>query len=152
MQCYSESKSLYTSAQLPCITAIKVRRIYLSVPQKSNGAVLLRRSLKIQQRWLKKRASPWLGVTQPLSGVINGCNITFHFFVDYLQVCETTDSCLTYCPEITLCIDQVVDWMITWVGLFRLQPDFRIQMSQKAIIMVWRCILSVISHLSGFKF
>ena len=38
------------------------------------------------------------------------------------------------------------------VGLFRLQPDFRIQISQKAINkMVLRYILSVNSRLSGFN-
>ena len=44
---------------------------------------------------------------------------------------------------------------VAWVGLFRLQPDFRIQFlsksSKKKKKMVSRCILSVIFHLSGFK-
>ena len=38
-----------------------------------------------------------------------------------------------------------------WVGLFSLQPDFRIRISQKAIKTGLKCIFSVISHLSGFK-
>ena len=41
---------------------------------------------------------------------------------------------------------------VAWVGLFRLQLDFRIQtFFREAIQMALRCILSVNSYLSGFS-
>ena len=42
---------------------------------------------------------------------------------------------------------------VTWVGLFRQQPDFRIQVffRKQYLTMALRCVLSVNSHLSGFS-